>query len=143
MRTKHLHSQLNTSRLRCQGLCAFFCCPCFCCKVFSRAGEWMLTPFCCCWPDSLLSLRLKMRTGFRLKVKSRVARGSPLESLSLVPRVQYSKTAWLRYAVHVVYCYKSIPNSNTKAYNTHAQGKNELLMSLTYTGTRKQRSIQK
>jgi hypothetical protein len=45
------------------GFCAYFCC-----QVFNRAGEWMCTPFFCCWPDSLMSLRMKIRTGFRLQV---------------------------------------------------------------------------
>ncbi|CAF0861749.1 unnamed protein product [Rotaria sordida] len=47
--------------------CAYICCPCFCCRVFSRAGECMCTPFLCCWPDALMSLRMKIRTGFRLQ----------------------------------------------------------------------------
>ncbi|CAF0715841.1 unnamed protein product [Adineta steineri] len=48
-------------------LCAYFCCPCFCYSVFNRSGEWLCAPFMCCWPDSLLALRTKMRTGFRLQ----------------------------------------------------------------------------
>ena len=51
------------------GLCAYCCCPCFCCQVYNRAGECLCTPFFCCWPDSLMSLRMKIRTGFRLQVK--------------------------------------------------------------------------
>ncbi len=53
-----------------KGFCAYFCCPCFCCQVYNRAGEWVCTPFFCCWPDSLMSLRMKIRTGFRLQVKN-------------------------------------------------------------------------
>ena len=52
------------------GFCAYFCCPCFCCQVYNRADEWMCTPYFCCWPDSLMSLRMKIRTGFRLQVRS-------------------------------------------------------------------------
>jgi hypothetical protein len=58
----------NLSFCYVKGCCAYLCCPCFCCQVFNRAGEWICTPFFCCWPDALMSLRMKIRTGFRLQV---------------------------------------------------------------------------
>lgn len=43
---------------------AFFCTPCFIGKLFTRTNE------CCCnfmLPGALMSLRTKLRTGFRIK----------------------------------------------------------------------------
>ena len=45
--------------------CFGFCCyMCFLCCLFKRTGEYSCTPFL---PLSLMSLRSKLRTGFRIK----------------------------------------------------------------------------
>ncbi|RNA37688.1 cornifelin -like protein [Brachionus plicatilis] len=59
-----------------QGLCdccsntkicciAYFCLPCFTCSIFKRTDEFFCTPFFL--PASIISLRSKLRTAFRIK----------------------------------------------------------------------------
>ncbi|RNA10100.1 cornifelin -like protein [Brachionus plicatilis] len=43
---------------------AYFCCPCFTCRLYERAGESCCTPLCI--PTSLVILRGKIRTAFRI-----------------------------------------------------------------------------
>lgn len=43
---------------------ACFCCPCFAGSLFKRAGECACQ---CCVPGSIMALRGKLRTGFRIK----------------------------------------------------------------------------
>ncbi|CAF0707328.1 unnamed protein product [Brachionus calyciflorus] len=45
--------------------CAFVCPWCFWCELFSRAGECLCTPIFV--PLATLTLRTKLRTGFRIK----------------------------------------------------------------------------